>query len=97
MKPFGQPRRTPRADDEILPWYHPYLLMRGAWNLVFSLGLGLAIGALAFDMLAMLLAVLFGGEKADWHMRTLPVGACLGLFAAFVAFMSYRMDDNSGF
>ena len=96
MIPFLQPRRRKRADDSVLPWYHPWVVMREIWNVAFSAVLGLAIGALVYDMLAMLLAALSGGAKADWHGRTLPFGVAAGLFAAIVTFLSYRMDDNSG-
>jgi len=91
-----QPRRKPRADDAVLPWYHPWVLMREVWNVAFSAGLGLAVGVLAWDMPAMLLASLAGGDKAEWHGATLPIGVAAGLFTALVTFLSYRMDDNSG-
>ena len=83
-------------DPDLLPWYHPWLLARGLWNLVLSAGLGLACGALTADLLPQVLSVLLGGAKADYAALAIPIGVALGAFIAFVGFMAYRMDDKTG-
>jgi hypothetical protein len=83
-------------DPNLLPWYHPWLLVRGLWNLLLSAGLGLAGGALVGDLLPQVLSVLLGGSKADYAALAIPIGVAFGAFVTFVSFMAYRMDDKAG-
>lgn len=82
------------ARRDILPWWHPWALMRNGWNLVFSLALGAALGAIATDLAAQVVAKIAGDDWRDWIDRLQPLGWALGCFVAFVAYMSYRMDDT---
>jgi len=80
--------------SDILPWWHPWLLLRGLWNIVFSLGLGAAIGGILVDIAAQLAARLLGGAWQDWSDNLAWAGWVLGAAIAFVCFMAYRMDDR---
>lgn len=89
------PGRTADSDQaDILPWWHPGVLVREAWNLTFSAALGAGLGWLAMELLALLMAALAGGERTDWTPATLWPGALFGLFAGTVTFLSYRMADR---
>jgi cytosine/uracil/thiamine/allantoin permease len=85
--------QTPARRD-ILPWWHPWALMRAGWNLVFSLALGAALGAVAADLAAQIVAKIAGDSWQDWINKLQPLGWAFGCFVAFVAYMSYRMDDT---
>ena len=89
------PGRTADSDPaDILPWWHPGVLVREAWNLIFSSALGAGLGWLVIELLALLVAALAGGERTDWTAATFWPGAALGLFIAIVTFLSYRMADR---
>jgi hypothetical protein len=89
---FRQPKPAQR---DLLPWWHPASLMRGAWNLVFSIALGAGIGAIALDLAAQVAAKIAGEAWQDWHDPLRPFAWAVGCFVAFVTFMSYRMDDRT--
>lgn len=95
--PFRAPlfRRTPPAERDRLPWWHPAALLRAGWNLAFSAGLGVAAGAIALDLAAQIAARLTGSDWKDWHDPLGPLAWGIGGATAFVAFMSYRMDTGS--
>ncbi len=84
---------TPARRD-ILPWWHPWSLMRAGWNFAFSLALGAALGAIASELAAQVIAKIAGGNWQDWIDRLRPLGWVFGCFVAFVTYMSYRMDDS---
>jgi hypothetical protein len=89
------PGRTADSDPaDILPWWHPGVLVREAWNLIFSVALGTGLGWLATELLALLVAAVAGGERADWTGLTLWPGGLFGLFTGAVTFLSYRMADR---
>lgn len=96
---FRQPlslfRKPPPADRDLLPWWHPASLLRGAWNLTFSAALGIGIGAITLDLAAQIVAKLTGGDWQDWHGPLQPLAWIVGCFVAVVAYMSYRMDDKT--
>ena len=102
---FRQPlslfRKPQPADRDLLPWWHPASLLRGAWNLAFSAALGIGIGALTRDLVTQRVATLAGvtglgsGDWQDWHGPLQPVAWIVGCFVAVVAYMSYRMDDKT--
>ena len=85
--------QTPARRD-ILPWWHPWSLMRAGWNLVFSLALGAALGAVATDLAAQIVAKIAGETWQEWIGPLQPLGWAFGCFVAFVAYMSYRMEDS---
>ncbi len=82
------------APADILPWWHPWLLLRGAWNLGFSIALGAAIGGILVDLAAQIAARLLGGAWQDWGESFAWASWALGAVIAFVCFMAYRMDDR---
>lgn len=88
---FGRPQKP--SERDILPWWHPWMLMRAAWNLLFSLALGAAIGAMAVDLAAQVAARIAGEDWRDWIAPLQPIGWGLGCFIAFVCYMAYRMED----
>jgi hypothetical protein len=88
-----RPAKPARRD--ILPWWHPWSLMRAGWNLVFSLALGAALGAITVELLAQVIATLSGGDWREWLDRLELLGWAIGCFVAFVAYMSYRMDEKT--
>jgi hypothetical protein len=90
--PFRKPRP---ADRDLLPWWHPASLLRGAWNLAFSTALGIGIGAIALDLAAQIAAKIAGDDWRDWHAPLSPLAWALGCLVAVVAYMSYRMDDKT--
>lgn len=102
---FRQPlslfRKPQAADRDLLPWWHPTSLLRGAWNLAFSAGLGVGIGAITLDLATQIVARLAGvtglgsGDWQDWHGPLQPLAWIVGCFVAVVAYMSYRMDDKT--
>lgn len=69
--------------------------MRAGWNLAFSLALGAALGAVVTDLAAQVVAKIAGDSRQDWIGRLQPLGWAFGCFVAFVAYMSYRMDDKT--
>ena len=85
--------QTPVRRD-ILPWWHPWSLMRAGWNLVFSLALGAALGAVVTDLVAQIAGKLTGETWQQWIGPLQPLGWAFGCFVAFVAYMAYRMDDS---
>ncbi|WP_370152296.1 hypothetical protein [Ferrovibrio sp.] len=97
--PLLQPRKP--AERDILPWWHPHLLLRMAWNLLFSAGLGAAIGTMAAELSAQVAAGTLGrlgiGSRdwQDWAAVLQPLGWAFGCLIAFVSYMSYRMDDKT--
>lgn len=97
--PFRPPlslfRRPKPADRDLLPWWHPASLMRAGWNLAFSAALGAGIGAILLDLAAQIAARLTGGDWMEWHDPLKPFAWTIGCFVAFVAYMSYRMDDKT--
>lgn len=102
---FRQPialfRKPQPADRDLLPWWHPASLMRGAWNLAFSAALGIGIGAITLDLAAQIVAKLVGAaglgseDWRDWLDPLQPLAWIVGCFVAVVAYMSYRMDDKT--
>lgn len=88
------PKRQ-KAPSDLLPWWHPWMLMRGAWNVVFSTALGAAVGAIAADLLAQIAARISGSDPRDWAADLSWIGWAIGCFVAFVSYMAYRMDDSS--
>lgn len=80
---------------DILPWWHPWSLMRAGWNLIFSIALGAGIGAIVTDLAAQIVAKIAGGEWQDWIGSLQPLGWAVGCFVAFVSYMSYRMDEKT--
>lgn len=91
------PSATPpsgAAATDILPWWHPWLLLRGLWNVGLSLALGAAIGGIVVDIAAQIAARLFGGAWQNWSEDFAWAGWLLGAAIAFVSFMAYRMDDR---
>lgn len=87
--------RTQPNRRDILPWWHPWSLMRAGWNVVFSIALGAGIGAITVDLAAQIIAKLAGGDWRDWMDPLAPLGWAIGCFVAFVSYMSYRMDDKT--
>lgn len=87
-----RPQAPGRRD--ILPWWHPSSLMRAGWNFVFSLALGAALGAIAVDLAAQIVAKIAGDSWQDWSGRLQPLGWAFGCFVAFVTYMAYRMEDS---
>lgn len=83
------------ADRDRLPWWHPASLMRAGWNLAFSTALGGGIGFLVLEFVAQIAASLTGEDWRNWQARLTPLGWLVGCFVAFVAYMSYRMDDKA--
>lgn len=88
-------RSTRPVDRDRFPWWHPASLMRSGWNLVFSAALGAGVGFLVLEFAAQIAASLTGGDWRDWQAALNPLGWLVGCFVAFVAYMSYRMDDKA--
>ncbi|WP_428247838.1 hypothetical protein [Ferrovibrio sp.] len=81
------------SERDLLPWWHPWALMRSAWNLAFSAALGAAIGFLCVEFLAQILARFSDDDWRQWSERLHWLGWVLGCFVAFVSYMAYRMED----
>jgi|GEM_PF-2569059 len=92
MLPFKTQRPSER---DLLPWWHPWSLMRGGWNIAFSLALGAGIGFMAQELIAQVAARISGEDWRLWSDRLDWLGWLVGCFVAFVSYMSYRMDDRS--
>ena len=95
-RPEGAANKRKPIDPALLPWWHPWLLMRGLWNLVFSAGLGLGLGAIVGDVLPQILRAITRMERPAFEGFGFWVGVVFGVCTAYVSFMSYRMDDKTG-
>lgn len=89
---FG--RNNPQARD-ILPWWHPWSILRMLWNIAFSIFLGAAISGIICEIIAQVAARIAGGEWRDWSESLVWLNWGLGCFIAYVSYMSYRMDDKA--
>ncbi len=87
-----KPRRP--SERDLLPWWHPWVLMRSGWNIAFSAALGAGIGFLALELAAQIAAKISDEDWRSWSDRLNWLGWLVGCFVAFVSYMSYRMDDK---
>ncbi len=88
------PKPRPASARDILPWWHPWALMRNAWNMFFSMLLGFLVGGFVVEILAQIVARIGGGDwraEAAWKDW---LGLAIGCFVAVVSYMSYRMDEK---
>lgn len=88
-------RARPPADRALLPWWHPWLLLRAGWNVCFSIFLGAAIAGISVELFAQVAARLSGDDWREWSERLGWARWLLGCFVAFVCYMAYRMDERT--